>query len=103
MKSKWLFFLPLLACLMMACQPEKADDNSSKGTDGGTKKVGSAKTETPAEAVVSEKPGDVAALEEGLEVGMLAPEIKGEDIDGEVFALSDYRGKVVLLDFWGDW
>lgn len=38
-----------------------------------------------------------------LAVGMLAPNIKGEDIDGVKFSLSDYRGKVVLLDFWGDW
>lgn len=38
-----------------------------------------------------------------LAVGMVAPNIKGEDIDGVKFSLSDYRGKVVLLDFWGDW
>lgn len=39
----------------------------------------------------------------GLEVGNLAPEIRGEDLDGVKFKLSDYRGKVVVLDFWGDW
>jgi hypothetical protein len=38
-----------------------------------------------------------------LVVGKLAPEIEGEDIDGKGFKLSDYRGKVVLLDFWGHW
>jgi Tol biopolymer transport system component len=36
-------------------------------------------------------------------IGSVAPEIEGEDIDGEPFKLSDYRGKVVVLDFWGDW
>ena len=36
-------------------------------------------------------------------VGQLAPEIAGQDLDGTQFKLSDYRGKVVLLDFWGDW
>jgi len=40
---------------------------------------------------------------EGLPVGSLAPEIEGEDIDGKKFKLSDYRGKVVVLDFWGNW
>lgn len=38
-----------------------------------------------------------------LAIGMVAPEIEGEDVDGVPFRLSDYRGKVVLLDFWGDW
>jgi hypothetical protein len=36
-------------------------------------------------------------------VGKPVPEIEGEDIDGVKFKLSDYRGKVVLLDFWGHW
>ena len=38
-----------------------------------------------------------------LAVGTAAPEIEGVDIDGVAFKLSDYRGKVVLLDFWGFW
>jgi hypothetical protein len=35
-----------------------------------------------------------------LSVGKVAPDIEGEDQDGKRFKLSDYRGKVVLLDFW---
>jgi RNA polymerase sigma factor (sigma-70 family) len=35
-------------------------------------------------------------------VGSVAPEIDGLDIDGKPMRLSDYRGKVVLLFFWGD-
>jgi hypothetical protein len=38
-----------------------------------------------------------------LRPGQPAPEIAGEDIDGVKFKLSDYRGQVVLLDFWGNW
>jgi hypothetical protein len=38
-----------------------------------------------------------------LAIGKVAPEIDGEDLDGKKFKLSDYRGKVVLLSFWGDW
>ena len=38
-----------------------------------------------------------------LGVGRPCPEIVGEDIDGKSFKLSDYRGKVVVIDFWGDW
>ena len=35
-----------------------------------------------------------------LRIGNNAPDIEGEDQDGKRFKLSDYRGKVVLLDFW---
>jgi hypothetical protein len=38
-----------------------------------------------------------------LVVGKVAPDIEGEDLDGAKFNLADYRGKIVLLDFWGHW
>ncbi|MCR9246554.1 MAG: hypothetical protein NXI31_16090 [bacterium] len=38
-----------------------------------------------------------------LQVGCEAPDIVGKDVDGVAFKLSDYRGKAVLLDFWGFW
>lgn len=38
-----------------------------------------------------------------LAIGSPAPEIEGEDLDGEPMRLSDYRGKVVLLSFYGEW
>jgi len=59
------------------------------------------------------KYGDIAELVEAaksalfeirnLGLGKTAPEIEGEDIDGKKFKLTDYRGKVVLIDFWGNW
>ena len=39
----------------------------------------------------------------GTGVGEVARDIAGVDLDGVAFKLSDYRGKVVFLDFWGDW
>jgi peroxiredoxin len=36
-------------------------------------------------------------------VGKAAPEIEGEDVDGKPLRLSDYRGKVVVLVFSGEW
>lgn len=38
-----------------------------------------------------------------LGIGKPAPEILGQDVDGKQMKLSDYRGKVVVIDFWGDW
>ncbi len=42
-------------------------------------------------------------VKERLQIGMEAPEIVGEDLDGASFSLGDYRGKVVVIDFWGFW
>lgn len=37
------------------------------------------------------------------DAGKPAKDIRGVDADGKSFQLSDYRGKVVLLDFWASW
>lgn len=38
-----------------------------------------------------------------LQVGMVAPEFESVDENGVPWKLSDYRGKVVVVDFWGFW
>ena len=38
-----------------------------------------------------------------LAIGRPAPEIIGANVDGEEMRLSDFLGKVVVIDFWGDW
>jgi hypothetical protein len=38
-----------------------------------------------------------------LAIGKVAPPIEGEDLFGEALKLSDFAGKVVVLDFWGHW
>jgi len=51
--------------------------------------------------------GKVAAAElneiRNLGIGKPSPEISGADLDGKPFKLGDYKGKVVVVDFWGDW
>jgi hypothetical protein len=46
---------------------------------------------------------DALFLLNNLSVGKVAPDIEGQDLDGKKFKLSDYRGKVVVLDFWAFW
>jgi thiol-disulfide isomerase/thioredoxin len=38
-----------------------------------------------------------------LVAGKPAPEITGVDVDGKPLKLSDFKGKVVMLVFWGSW
>jgi cytochrome oxidase Cu insertion factor (SCO1/SenC/PrrC family) len=45
--------------------------------------------------------GDKPAV--GMKVGQTAPEIKGTDVHGKAIKLSDFKGKIVVLDFFGDW
>jgi hypothetical protein len=56
----------------------------------GTKTYGSAATATLFEL-------------DHLQIGMIAPDFETSDENGAKFKLSDYRGKVVVLDFWGLW
>ena len=42
-------------------------------------------------------------LREKFGAGNVAPDIAGVDLDGVAFKMSDYQGKVIFLDFWGDW
>ena len=44
--------------------------------------------------------GAYALLRPGPPPGVVR---SGEDVDGVAFKLSDYRGKVVVLDYWGFW
>ncbi len=39
----------------------------------------------------------------GAGVGDTIQTIEGRDLDGEDFSLDDYTGKVMMIDFWGDW
>ena len=38
-----------------------------------------------------------------LFVGATLPDLKSEDLDGKAVKLSDYKGKVVVLDIWATW
>jgi hypothetical protein len=42
-------------------------------------------------------------IKEHLQIGMKAPDIIGKDVFGKPMKLSDFRGRVVVIDFWGDW
>ncbi|MDP1563770.1 MAG: SHD1 domain-containing protein [Pirellulaceae bacterium] len=57
----------------------------------------------PAKRLLGPQAEQLLFAVENLRIGKVAPDIVGSDLDGVAFKLSDYRGKVVVLDFWGDW
>lgn len=91
--------------------PEFARALEAKGADGLDKEAAALFERAKAEfADVKTSRGTVGEQAEHtlfelthLAIGKPAPEIAGKDIDGKDMKLSDYRGKVVVLDFWGDW
>jgi hypothetical protein len=74
-------------------------------------KAGAAEAKTLFERVKKEYQGTIWAERaeatlfelEHLQIGMVAPDFEATDEKGASYKLSDYRGKVVVLDFWGFW
>lgn len=58
------------------------------------------------EANLSKKKSEISSsqeLSESPQEGFLAPHFSLPDLGGTQISLSDYRGKVVLLNFWATW
>jgi thiol-disulfide isomerase/thioredoxin len=61
----------------------------------------------PAAAIAEQKadptPPDSSEIPVGLHVGQRAPDFHLPTLNGETVALSNFRGQVVVLDFWASW
>lgn len=55
------------------------------------------------EHMLAKAAGGMLFEKERLQVGMSVPDFEASDEAGVKFKLSEYRGKVVMLDFWGFW
>ena len=98
MKTRFLLLGALSVILMLGCNPGEKKTPVAKS--GGTGASTGNKVVIPPSYTGEFNP---SGLSVGVSEGSLAPEIEGKDLDGAPFKLSDYRGKVVMLDFWGDW
>jgi len=85
-KSVLILFLGSLF-LISGCNAN--DENRNQGSDKGD--------QTQQETKAGNDPNEDRKNE------TMAPDFKLATISGEEFKLSDYRGKVVMLNFWGTW
>jgi hypothetical protein len=94
------FLGPTRTAELLRLDPAEADTEAAGYLERVIREFGDVKARnTTLESLAT---ADLRELRE-LTVGKVAPEIAAEDLDGVAFRLSDYRGKVVLLDFWGNW
>jgi peroxiredoxin len=69
------------------------------GSESNTE-TGSAETQSTTEGTAAPEMGGEGV---GTEAGMMPPTFTLPDLDGADVTLSDYRGKVVVLDLWATW
>ena len=96
-----------MACFALAYQMQKTSDrtpgNQAKAEELYQQVVDDYADVSYLSGNLGERAAGALYATKYIAIGKIAPEITAEDIDGVKFKLSDYRGKVVVLDFWGDW
>ncbi len=89
----------IFAGAMITIQNQQATETAREGALDDVRRA----LETAPEAAFAGQAEGLLFERENLQVGKQVPDIEGNDLDGVAFKLSDYKGKVVVLDFWGHW
>lgn len=61
------------------------------------------KNQVEEKIIKKEKNTQVEDKNQEIEVGKVAPNFKLTSIEGEEISLKDYKGKIVLINFWATW
>jgi hypothetical protein len=78
-------------------------ENKDEGSQPEAEKIFRSFAADPTHTDLAEKAKEEIEEMKVRGIGKPAPEIAGDDLDSKAFKLSDYKGKVILLDFWGFW
>ena len=80
-------------------------EKSELGTEAyeSAKKELNAAMEGVKDRYLTSQVAQLTLVREQFSIGAVAPDIEGIDLDGTAFKLSDYKGQVLFVDFWGDW
>ena len=97
--------LASVGCQKKAAPENRAGDSSRAATAPAATPAAPPAPETTPTTAVAVKPtvgiGQVVSVEKGA--GGQAPNFSWKGTDGTVHSLADYRGQVVMLNFWGTW
>ncbi len=96
------------AAFMRALLYVQVMENAEKGGElmrGVQKDFAATKFGTNAGEILKSIDRQAAAkkFQENLKVGVKFPEFSEKDLEGKPFSVANYKGKVVLLDFWATW
>ena len=97
MKTSLAIFSLIPALAMSETLQQKLDARSQEAAAKGDPAV-RAEFAKGIQAVV-----ESGIINRAIKVGDTAPDFNLKDQDQKDVKLSDYRGKVVMVDFWGDW
>jgi len=95
-------FDPSFVPYVHSAEPSALFDEASRLFERAIAEFADLKSQGSGRSLAEIARSDLQELRE-LSVGRVAPEITGTDADGGGFKLSDYRGKVVVLTFSGNW
>lgn len=104
MKRISLLLCPIVALLLaVGCDSQKKVDDETKAAAADSSASTKTSSDDSSALVVPATSAKEIIVESGPVIGQMAPTLQANDTDGRLFSLADYRGKVVLLDFWGNW
>jgi len=105
MKNHFLAALAIALIASVGCSkaPDAGGTKAASNNGAGAATADAGKRARMAKKAATVPAKGVATVSGAPVVGQPAPEVTGPDTDGQVFNLSDYKGKVVMLDFWGQW
>ncbi len=106
-----ILLLSVILLIFTGCSESKVEQEVREEPGGKERPVKVEITEEEVEgqaeeSTVTESDGEIKAQEEPqppVTCSNPAPDFSLRSIDGERISLSDFRGKVVLLDFWATW
>ena len=109
--STVILLLSVISLIFIGCSESKVEQEVGKEPGGKERPIKVEITEEEAESqaedsVITESNSEIVAQEEPLPpvtCSNPAPDFSLRSIEGERVSLSDFHGKVILLDFWATW